>query len=64
MWLVTWNVSTMCPSLSDDLWQIDDSRKTASINSKLGRLDVDIAALQETRLAAECLLQEKDYMFY
>ena len=34
------------------------------INSKLGRLDMDIASLQETRLAAEGMLWEKDYTFY
>ncbi|XP_062615832.1 uncharacterized protein LOC134277519 [Saccostrea cucullata] len=40
----------MCPGLSEDLRQIDDSRKTAIINRELRRLNIDIAALQETRL--------------
>ena len=49
----------MCPGLSDDVRQIDDLRKTA-----VSRLNVDIAALQETRLAANGTLREKDYTFY
>ncbi|XP_062614292.1 uncharacterized protein LOC134276017 [Saccostrea cucullata] len=40
----------MCPGLSEDLQQVDDSRKTAIINRELRRLNIDIAALQETRL--------------
>ena len=31
-----------------DLSQVDDSRKTAIINRELKRLNIDIAALQET----------------
>ena len=54
----------MCPGLSDDLRQIDDLRKTAVIDAELSRLNVDIAALQETRLAANGTLREKDYTFY
>ena len=49
----------MCAGLSDDLRQIDDLRKTA-----VSRLKVDIAALQETRVAANGTLREKDYTFY
>ena len=37
--------------LSDDLQQIGAARKTAIIDVELHRLDIDIAALQETRLA-------------
>ena len=48
----------MCPGLSDDLRQIDNLRKTA-----VSRLNVDIAALQETRLPANGTLREKDYTF-
>ena len=47
--LASWNVRTMCRGLSYDLSQVDDSRKTAIINRELKRLNIDIAALQETR---------------
>ena len=59
MHFASWNVRSMCPGLSDDLRQIDDLRKTA-----VSRLNVDIDALQETRLAANGTLREKDYTFY
>lgn len=54
----------MCPGLSDDISQITDSRKTAIIDSELCRLDIDIAALQETRLAADGMMREKNYTFF
>ena len=54
----------MLPGLSDNLADIDDSRKTAVINNELLRLGVDIAALQETRLADCGTLKEQDYTFY
>ena len=54
----------MRTGLSDDLRQIDDSRKTAIINAELSRLNVDIAALQETRLADSGMLRESDYTFF
>ncbi|XP_067910435.1 craniofacial development protein 2-like [Heterodontus francisci] len=60
----SWNVRTMCPGLSEDLTQFNDSRKTAIINNKLSRLDVDIAALQETRLPASGSLREQGYTFF
>lgn len=41
----------MTPGLFEDLQDICDARKTAVINDGLLRLCVDIAALQETRLA-------------
>ena len=47
----TWNVRTMTPGISEDLRTIKDSRKTAVINNELLRLQIDIAAIQETRLA-------------
>ncbi|KAJ8044655.1 hypothetical protein HOLleu_07447 [Holothuria leucospilota] len=49
--LAIWNVRTLIPGFSDDLLQINDNRKTAVIDAELSRLNVDIAALQETRLA-------------
>ena len=50
--------------MSNDLRQINDSRKTAIIDSELFRLNIDIAALQETRLADSGMLREKDYTFF
>ena len=62
--LGTWNVRTMLSGISDDLRSINDLRKTAVINNELSRLNVDIVALQETRLAEAASLREKDYTFY
>ena len=47
----SWNIRTMCPGLSVDLQLMDDSRKTAIINKELARQKIDVACLQETRLA-------------
>ena len=54
----------MLPGLSQNLQDISDARKTAVINNELKRLHVDIAALQETRLADSGTLKEKDYTFF
>ncbi|XP_076036403.1 uncharacterized protein LOC143022188 [Oratosquilla oratoria] len=54
----------MCPGLTNDLQQVDDSRKTAIINRELERLNIDIAALQETRLLSSGSLREQDYTFF
>ncbi len=54
----------MCPGHSDKLQQVDDARKTAVINRELKRLDIDIAALQETRLPSSGSLREQDYTFF
>ena len=43
-----WNVQTMITGLSASLHDIKDSKKTAVIDNELRRLNVDIAALQET----------------
>lgn len=40
----------MLPGLEDNLSKISDIRKTAVIDAELDRLNVDIAAVQETRL--------------
>lgn len=45
--------------LSNDMHDIDGSRKTADINYELLRQSVDIAALQKTRLADSGTLKEK-----
>jgi len=54
----------MLTGLSKDLQTISDVRKTAIINNELQRLQVDIAALQETRLAESGCLKESDYTFF
>ena len=54
----------MCPGISDDLRQVDDARKTAIINRELLRLNIDIAALQETRLPSNGSLREQNYTFF
>ena len=64
MRLASWNVRTMCPGLSNDLCEISDCRKTAIMSGELKRLKIDIAALQETRLADSGQLRERDYTFF
>ena len=54
----------MCPGLTPNPQQIDDARKTAVIDRELSRLNVDIAALQETRLADNGTIREANYTFY
>ena len=54
----------MLTGLSEDLQNVRDSRKTAVINDELKRLHVDIATLQETRLADSGSLRERDYTFF
>lgn len=41
-----------------------DARKTAIINDEFKRLNVDIAAFQETRLTEADTMKEKDYPFH
>jgi len=50
--------------LNIDIRDIDGPRKTAVISSELARLNVDIAALQETHLADYGSLREKEYTFF
>ncbi|XP_076059404.1 uncharacterized protein LOC143036032 [Oratosquilla oratoria] len=54
----------MTPGLSEDLQGISDARKTAVISSELLRPQVDIAALQETRIADSGTLKEKEFTFF
>ena len=54
----------MRPGLSDDLQQVENARKTAVIDRELAKRNIDIAALQETRLASSGSLKEKDYTFF
>ena len=62
--LGTWNVRTMTPDLSENLQQVSDAQKTAVINNELWRLQVDIIALQETRLPEFGIIRERDYSFF
>uniref|UniRef100_A0A2C9LH76 Endonuclease/exonuclease/phosphatase domain-containing protein n=1 Tax=Biomphalaria glabrata TaxID=6526 RepID=A0A2C9LH76_BIOGL len=62
--LDTWNVRTLQTGLNENLPDIEDVRKSAIINDELSRLKVDIAALQETRLADSGSIKEKDYSFF
>ncbi|GFS11627.1 hypothetical protein ElyMa_004838700 [Elysia marginata] len=54
---------TVCPGLSDDLQLVNDARKTAIIDRELAKRNIDIAALQETRLAASGSLKENEHTF-
>ena len=49
---------------SEDLQVIDDARKTAVIDHELHRLNIDIAALQETRLPDSGSLKEEHCTFF
>ena len=60
----TWNVRTMCPGLDEDLQKVTNARKTAIIDRELSRLNLDIVALQETRLSSFGSLKEKNYTFF
>ena len=64
MRFASWNVRTMTTGLNEDLTQIDDNRKTAVIAAELERLNIDIAALQETRLSETGTLKEKSHTFF
>ena len=50
--------------LTTDIRNTDGLRKTAIISQELDRLNVHIAALQETRLAGSGNLKEKYYTFF
>ena len=54
----------MCPGMADDLQQVDDSRKTAIIDRELNKLNIDVAALQETRLPDNGSIKEINYTFF
>ena len=54
----------MTPGFSDNLEEINDTRKTAIIDWELSRLKMDIVALQETRLPGSGSIKEKDFSFF
>lgn len=47
-----------------DLKRVPDARITAVIDSELARLQCDVAAFQEARLADSCTLRESCYPFF
>ncbi|KAI8779063.1 craniofacial development protein 2 [Biomphalaria glabrata] len=51
MRLASWNIRTMCPGFNTDPELVTDMRQTAIIDRELSRLNIDVACLQETRLA-------------
>ena len=64
MKLGTWNVRTMTPGFSDNLQEVNDARKTAVIDRELTRLQMDIVALQETRLPETVSVRERDFTLF
>ncbi len=54
----------MYPRYNSDLQSMTDLRKTAMIHKELGCLNIDVAALQETRLPEDGSLREHDYTFF
>ena len=52
----------MLTSLNVDLKDINDVRKTAIINDELLKLNIDIATLQEIRLADTATIKEKNIL--
>ena len=49
----------MTPGFSDDLQETDDMHKTSVIDMELSRLQMDIVALQESRLPDMGSVKEK-----
>ncbi|KAK3797144.1 hypothetical protein RRG08_060488 [Elysia crispata] len=54
----------MYRGLSDDLQQANNARKTAITDREPAKRNIDIVALQETRLAASGSLKEKEHTFF
>ena len=54
----------MTPGFSDDLQEVNDARKTAVIDRELSRLQMDIVALQETRLPETGSVRERDFTLF
>ena len=60
----TWNVRTMLPGLDNMDIRHGEIRKTALIDEELEKLQMDIVALQETRIAENGCLREANFTFY
>lgn len=54
----------MCPGHKNDPQQISDSRKVAIIDLELSKLDIDMTALQESRLAEDGMWRPEIYTFF
>lgn len=54
----------MTTGISDDLWEISITHKTAVINNELLRLQMDIAMLHETCLPGSGTPCERVYTFF
>ena len=54
----------MTPRFSDDLQEVNDARKTAVIDRELSRLQMDIVALQETRLPETGSVRVRDFTLF
>ena len=62
--IASWNVRTMQTGMSGDLEEVTDVPKTSVIDKELNRLNIDIAGLQETRLAGFGSIKETNYTFF
>lgn len=54
----------MCPGHNSDPLSVNDLCKTAVVDKELSRLNIDVAALQETRLPEDGSLRERSYTFF
>ncbi|XP_076456338.1 uncharacterized protein LOC143290704 [Babylonia areolata] len=54
----------MTPGFSDDLQEVNDARKKAVIDRELSRLQMDVVALQETRLPETGSVRERDFTLF
>ena len=57
--VATWNVRTLLDGVGSGG---APRRKTALLSHELGRYDIDIAALSETRISEEGSIREGDYV--
>ncbi|XP_033111734.1 uncharacterized protein LOC117112703 [Anneissia japonica] len=62
--LGSWNVRTMCPGMNEHILMTENIRNSALIDRELDKRHIDIAALQETRLAGTGSIREVNYTFY
>ena len=61
--LASWNVRTLCTGFNSDPSCTEDIRNTAVIDREPSRFGIDIACLQETRLADNGKVVEANYTF-
>lgn len=54
----------MTPGFGDNLQDMSDARKTAVIDRELSRRQMDIVALQETRLLETGSVREKEFTLF